>query len=124
MLKRVIVLLAAMLGLGWIGVVAAQSYPTRPITMIVPFPAGGATDTLARYLAEQMHAILGQSIIIENVTGAAGSRAESGSVHKREYMALLRRYMPVKRVEIDLLHRRATATFDHLEPPFQRRGEA
>jgi tripartite-type tricarboxylate transporter receptor subunit TctC len=64
---------AVMLTLGWINTVAAQSYPTRPITMIVPFPAGGATDTLARYLAEQMRAILGQSIIIENVGGAAGS---------------------------------------------------
>jgi tripartite-type tricarboxylate transporter receptor subunit TctC len=41
--------------------------------MIVPFPAGGATDTLARYLAERMRTILGQSIIIENVGGAAGS---------------------------------------------------
>jgi tripartite-type tricarboxylate transporter receptor subunit TctC len=57
----------------WSGVVAAQSYPNRPITMIVPFPAGGATDTLARFLAEQMRTILGQSIIIENVGGAAGS---------------------------------------------------
>jgi tripartite-type tricarboxylate transporter receptor subunit TctC len=64
---------AVTLMLGWIAAVAAQSYPIRPITMIVPFPAGGATDTLARYLAEQMRAILGQSIIIENVGGAAGS---------------------------------------------------
>jgi tripartite-type tricarboxylate transporter receptor subunit TctC len=64
---------ATLLGLGWIGIVAAQDYPTRPITMIVPFPAGGATDTVARYLAEQMRGILGQSVIIENVAGAAGS---------------------------------------------------
>jgi len=64
---------AAMFALGWTGVVAAQVYPVRTITMIVPFPAGGATDTLARYLAEQMRGILGQSIIIENVAGAAGS---------------------------------------------------
>ena len=64
---------AAMLGLGWSGIVAAQVYPARPMTMIVPFPAGGATDTLARYLAEQMRGILGQPVIIENVAGAAGS---------------------------------------------------
>ena len=51
----------------------AQDYPARAITMIVPFPAGGATDTLARYLVERMRAILGQPIIIENVGGAAGS---------------------------------------------------
>ena len=71
--KWIVVLLAAMLGPGWIGMAAAQSYPTRPITMIVPFPAGGATDTVARYLAEEMRPILGQSIIIENIAGAAGS---------------------------------------------------
>jgi tripartite-type tricarboxylate transporter receptor subunit TctC len=51
----------------------AQSYPVRPITMIVPFPAGGATDTLARILTEPLRASLGQPIIIENVAGAAGS---------------------------------------------------
>jgi tripartite-type tricarboxylate transporter receptor subunit TctC len=66
-------MVATMLGLGWTGIVAAQPYPTRPMTMIVPFPAGGATDTLARYLAEQMRGILGQSVIIENIAGAAGS---------------------------------------------------
>jgi tripartite-type tricarboxylate transporter receptor subunit TctC len=51
----------------------AQVYPLRPITMIVPFPAGGATDTLARLLAERMRGPLGQPVIIENVAGAAGS---------------------------------------------------
>src|ERR1700676_5491460 len=66
-------MLAALFALGWTGIVAAQPYPARNLTMIVPFPAGGATDTLARYLAEQMGGILGQSIIIENVAGAPGS---------------------------------------------------
>ena len=51
----------------------AQAYPTRPITIVVPFPAGGPTDTLARILAEQMRTLLGQSVIVENVTGASGS---------------------------------------------------
>jgi len=51
----------------------AQTYPSRPITMIVPFPAGGATDTLGRFLAERMRPVLGQTIIIENVAGAAGT---------------------------------------------------
>lgn len=51
----------------------AQVYPSRPITVVVPFAAGGPTDTLARTLAEQMRASLGQPIIIENVTGAGGS---------------------------------------------------
>jgi tripartite-type tricarboxylate transporter receptor subunit TctC len=63
----------ALLGLASTGIGSAQDYPARPLTMIVPFPAGGATDTLARFLAEQMRAILGQSIIVENIGGAAGS---------------------------------------------------
>jgi len=73
MRKLLAAMVATMLGLSWTGMAAAQDYPTHPITMIVPFPAGGATDTLARFLAEKMRSILGQPIIIENVAGAAGS---------------------------------------------------
>jgi tripartite-type tricarboxylate transporter receptor subunit TctC len=54
-------------------VARAQAYPTRPITMIVPFPAGGPADALARIMAEHMRTLLGQSVIIENVSGAGGS---------------------------------------------------
>ena len=50
-----------------------QSFPSRPITIVVPFAAGGPIDTLARVMAERMRAPLGQPVIIENVTGAAGS---------------------------------------------------
>ena len=53
--------------------VAAQQYPARAITMVVPFPAGGPTDTLARILGERMRVALGQTIVIENVTGAGAS---------------------------------------------------
>jgi tripartite-type tricarboxylate transporter receptor subunit TctC len=51
----------------------AQTYPSRPITLIVPFPPGGSTDAAARIMAERMRASLGQSIVIENVGGAGGS---------------------------------------------------
>jgi tripartite-type tricarboxylate transporter receptor subunit TctC len=51
----------------------AQAYPSRPITIVVPYPAGGPTDTLARILAERMRGALGQSVIIENPTGAGGT---------------------------------------------------
>ena len=51
----------------------AQSFPSRPITMVVPVPAGGAMDTIARIVAEGMKASLGQPVVIENVTGASGS---------------------------------------------------
>ena len=53
--------------------VRAQTYPSRPVTMIVPFPAGGPTDTLARLMGEGMRPALGQSVIIENVTGAGST---------------------------------------------------
>ena len=52
-------------------IATAQSYPTRPIAMIVPYPAGGVTDTIARIIAERMREPLGQRI--ENVDGADGN---------------------------------------------------
>ena len=51
----------------------AQDYPSHPITMVVPFPAGGPTDTLGRILSERMRVTLGQPIVIENVTGAGST---------------------------------------------------
>jgi tripartite-type tricarboxylate transporter receptor subunit TctC len=51
----------------------AQTYPSRPITMIVPFPPGGNVDVVGRVLAERMRVVLGQPIIIENIAGANGS---------------------------------------------------
>ena len=54
-------------------VVWAQTYPSRVITMVVPYPAGGPTDTIARILADRMTVALGQSVIIENISGAGGS---------------------------------------------------
>ena len=51
----------------------AQAYPSRPITIVVPFPAGGSTDVIGRILVEKMRGFLGQTIIIENVGGAGGS---------------------------------------------------
>jgi tripartite-type tricarboxylate transporter receptor subunit TctC len=51
----------------------AQDWPTRPVTMVVPFPAGGPIDVVARILAPPMSELIGQQIIIENVGGAGGS---------------------------------------------------
>ncbi len=73
MRRLLTVMVALILGPGLTGIAAAQDYPTHPITMIVPFPAGGATDTLARFLGEQMRPILGQTVVIENIAGAAGT---------------------------------------------------
>jgi tripartite-type tricarboxylate transporter receptor subunit TctC len=52
---------------------SAQAYPARPITIVVPFAAGGPTDTLARILADRMRVSLGQTVVIENAVGAAGT---------------------------------------------------
>jgi len=51
----------------------AQSYPSRPITVVVPFPAGGPSDVVARIVAEGMGKVLGQTMVIENVGGAGGT---------------------------------------------------
>jgi tripartite-type tricarboxylate transporter receptor subunit TctC len=59
------------LGAAWPA--SSQSYPSRPITMVVPFPPGGSTDVIGRIMAERMRALLGQPVIIENIGGAGGS---------------------------------------------------
>jgi tripartite-type tricarboxylate transporter receptor subunit TctC len=70
---RKLILIGAALAL-FTGVAAAQSdYPTRPITVIVPFAAGGPTDTMARLFAEPMTRSLGQQVIVKNVGGAGGT---------------------------------------------------
>jgi tripartite-type tricarboxylate transporter receptor subunit TctC len=68
-------LIASVIAVAWgsIGSSQAQIYPSRPITMIVPLPAGSAFDVTARLLAEHMRVSLGQPVIVENPTGASGS---------------------------------------------------
>jgi tripartite-type tricarboxylate transporter receptor subunit TctC len=76
-------LLAALALIGASVEAAAQDYPSRPITIVVPFPAGGPSDALVRILGEQMGASLGQPIVVENVAGASGSIA-AGRVARAE----------------------------------------
>lgn len=64
---------AFLAGLGWITGATAQVYPSRPITIVVALPAGGAVDALARVLAEHMRVTLGQPIVVENMGGAGGT---------------------------------------------------
>jgi len=71
-MKKLIAIILAILVAGSVSA-AAQTYPSRPITIIVPFSAGGPTDTLARILGERLKDLLGQTIIVENPTGAAGT---------------------------------------------------
>jgi tripartite-type tricarboxylate transporter receptor subunit TctC len=66
-------LLAALLTATGVANAFAQSYPSKPITIVVPFAAGGPSDAIARILGDRMKATLGQPFLIENVTGAGGS---------------------------------------------------
>jgi tripartite-type tricarboxylate transporter receptor subunit TctC len=63
------------------GLALAQDFPSRPITMIIGFPPGGPTDTLARILADAMKNTLGQAVVVETVSGAAGTIAAGRVVH-------------------------------------------
>ncbi|WP_291842222.1 tripartite tricarboxylate transporter substrate binding protein BugD [Bradyrhizobium sp.] len=69
------ILLSALMLLAFGGAAMAQGFPSRPLTIIVPFAAGGPSDVMARILAERMKVTLGEQILVENVTGAAGSVA-------------------------------------------------
>jgi putative tricarboxylic transport membrane protein len=71
LIKLSIALIFAMLAA--VSGVTAQTYPSRPVTVIVPFAAGGVTDIVARIVSERMNKALGQSVIIENVSGAGGT---------------------------------------------------
>ncbi len=66
-------LLAIGLAAGGAGLAQAQSYPEKPIKLVVPFPPGGATDTTARLVAKRLQEGLGQTVVIENVGGAGGT---------------------------------------------------
>ena len=70
-MRKIILAVFAMLALG--GAAAAQNFPSRPITIIVPFSAGGPSDAMARILAERLKMTLGEAVLVENVTGAGGS---------------------------------------------------
>src|SRR5512133_1090989 len=87
------------LGLFWLATLAlcaaawdarAQGYPSRSITVVVPFPAGGPSDVVARIVTEQMGRILGQSMVIENVGGAGGTigSARVAAAHPDGYTLL------------------------------------
>jgi tripartite-type tricarboxylate transporter receptor subunit TctC len=73
MRKGGLILAALVVVLGTIASASAQSYPSRPITVVVPFPAGGGSDLIARIVVERMRTSLGQPLIVENAAGASGS---------------------------------------------------
>ena len=72
-MKKTVLLMAAALGLVASGAQAQGNYPQRPITLVVPFAAGGPTDVIARIVTDHMSRTLGQQIVVENVAGAGGT---------------------------------------------------
>ena len=81
-MRKVIALTFALLATVAATLVAqAQNFPSRTITLIVPYPAGGPTDTIARILAERMGTALGQTMIVENIGGAGGSMGVGRVAH-------------------------------------------
>ena len=80
-MKRLVGVLVALLAFTAAAQAQTQTYPTRPITMLVGFPPGGPTDTLARILADAMQPSLGQSVVVETVSGASGTIAAGRVVH-------------------------------------------
>ena len=72
-MKKLVAAIVFAGALASIGAAAAQTFPSRPITIIAPFPAGGPSDTIARIISEPMRAALGQPIVVENVAGAGGN---------------------------------------------------
>jgi tripartite-type tricarboxylate transporter receptor subunit TctC len=80
MRRAVWLVVVALLAMGY-AARAADNFPSRPITIIVPFAAGGPSDAMARILAERMKLALGQAVVIENVTGAGGSIGVGRAAH-------------------------------------------
>ncbi len=72
-MKKLVLVLAAALGVAAASAHAQGNYPQRPVTMIVPFAAGGPTDVIARIVGDHMSRTLGQQIVVENVVGAGGT---------------------------------------------------
>jgi tripartite-type tricarboxylate transporter receptor subunit TctC len=79
--RRILALAAVVATLAASPLATAQTYPSRPVTLIVPFAAGGPTDLVARVIADKMQAPLGQTLVIESVAGAGGSIAAARVAH-------------------------------------------
>ena len=110
---------ASMAGLGSVGVRAQDAYPSKPVTMLVPFPPGGVADTVGRPVAEAMGRALGQSMIVENKGGAGGGigMAQVAKARPDGYNVLMALSSIVVLPEADkILKRHPMFTLDQLKP--------
>jgi tripartite-type tricarboxylate transporter receptor subunit TctC len=74
---------AILAGTAFVGTANAQKYPDRPVTMVIPFAAGGPTDVLGRVMAQRMGEVLGQQVVVENVGGAGGMTGSARVAHAK-----------------------------------------
>jgi tripartite-type tricarboxylate transporter receptor subunit TctC len=81
--RMLLALIASVATLGGVGIAPAQVYPSRPITIIVPFAAGGPTDVIARIVGEHMSRTLGQQLIVENIVGAGGTTGSTRAMRAK-----------------------------------------
>ena len=115
MLKVITGVLAGLVGLT--ASAAAQNYPTRPITMVIPFAAGGPTDVLGRVVGAKMSEALGQQVVIENVTGAGGQTGSKRVADSRAGRLQLRhRHRRHPRPGADALQEAALQFADRFHP--------
>jgi tripartite-type tricarboxylate transporter receptor subunit TctC len=73
MIRRLLIVTLGFVLLGSAAVVTAQSYPTRPVRILVPWPAGGSIDAAGRIAAQRLSSALGASLVVDNRAGAAGT---------------------------------------------------
>src|SRR5688572_1977910 len=81
-MRRLLIALVA-LALTWPGMAMAQDWPTRPVTLVVPFPAGGPIDFIGRLMSQKLTEQLGQQVIVENVGGAGGMNGAARVAHSK-----------------------------------------
>ncbi|HEY4746173.1 MAG TPA: tripartite tricarboxylate transporter substrate-binding protein, partial [Steroidobacteraceae bacterium] len=74
-MRRIAAALAMIAAVGWGAAAQAQSYPVRPVRLIVPFPAGGPVDVMGRLIAQSLSATLGQQVMVDNRPGAGSTLA-------------------------------------------------
>ena len=109
MVARVLLPAIALL-ISWTATAAAQGFPTKPLTMIIPFAAGGPTDVLGRVVAQRMGEILGQQVIVENIGGAVTAFTPVALLAEVPIVLITRKDLPVSNLGEFIAYAKANQT--------------